>query len=95
MIVRFTLRALADLDAAREYIEQHNPHAARLLAGRLRAAIADLCDFPARGRPGRLGGTREMVVPRTPYLVAYRIDGLHIDILAIRHGARLWPSALE
>lgn len=95
MTVRYTLRALADLDAAREHIEQFNPRAARLLAGRLRAAIDELSRFPARGRLGRLEGTRELVVPRTPYLVAYRTDGPHIDILAIRHGARLWPAALE
>lgn len=95
MIIRFTLRALADLDTAHEYVAQHNPRAAQLLSAQLRAAIAGLSEFPARGRPGRLDGTRELVVPRTPYLVAYRVEGDHIDILAIRHGARQWPPARQ
>lgn len=94
MILRFTRRALADLDAARMHVEQHDPRAALRLAGRLRAAIEGLRAFPGHGRPGRVAGTRELVVPRTPYLVAYRIDGESVDILAILHGARRWPAEL-
>jgi toxin ParE1/3/4 len=31
-----------------------------------------LIDTPEMGRPGRIGGTRELVIPRTPYIAAYR-----------------------
>jgi len=31
-----------------------------------------LADHPAMGRPGRIAGTRELVIVRYPYIVAYR-----------------------
>jgi toxin ParE1/3/4 len=50
--------------------------------------------FPDRGRPGRISRTRELVIPATPFVVAYRVGNGHVDVLAIMHGARLWPGAL-
>jgi toxin ParE1/3/4 len=46
------------------------------------------------GRPGRVPGTREFVIARTPYVVPYRVRGDAIEILRVYHGARLWPAAL-
>ena len=70
-------------------------------AVRVRTAIQEqvgtLADFPARGRVGRQPGTRELVIARTPYIVAYSVDS-RIDsviILRVIHGARRWPSDLE
>ena len=45
------------------------------------------------GRPGRVEGTRELVV-HPSYLVAYRISGTEVQILTVRHAARLWPDRL-
>jgi hypothetical protein len=48
--------------------------------------------------PGRVKGTRELVVVRTPYIVAYRIRKDEILILRILHGARSglrWTAAVE
>jgi plasmid stabilization system protein ParE len=39
-------------------------------------------------------GTRELVVVGTPYIVAYRVSDLHVEILTIQHGAQLWPEEL-
>jgi len=36
-----------------------------------------------------------LVIPGTPFLAAYRISSGHVDVLAILHGARQWPSAFE
>ena len=94
MIVRYTRQALADLEEARGYIALERPTAAVAIVTRIRDAIEGLRLFPERGRRGRASGTRELVVPPTPFLVAYRISGGHIDILAILHGARMWPSEL-
>jgi len=44
------------------------------------------------GRRGRVGGTRELVIPSQPYIIAYRIRGQTIHILAVLHGARKWPE---
>jgi toxin ParE1/3/4 len=47
---------------------------------------------PAIGRPGRVPGTRELVVPRTPFIVPYRLQRNTLQILRIFHGARRWPE---
>ena len=44
------------------------------------------------GRPGRVPGTRELVVPGTRYLVPYRVTGDTLQILRVYHGARNWPE---
>jgi toxin ParE1/3/4 len=45
------------------------------------------------GRPGRVPGTRELVIPNTPFIVPYRVVGNTIQVLRILHGARPWPDA--
>ena len=91
MIVCYTRLALADLDHAREYIALDNPEAAAAMAARLREAVDGLRQFPERGRPGRVPGTRELVVPRTPFVIPYRVQGREIHVLAVLHGKRAWP----
>lgn len=95
MIVRYTRQALADLNEAQEYIALDRPATARAIGQRIREAISGLAQFPERGRSGRVAGTRELVIPGTPFLVAYRMSGGHVDVLAILHGARQWPSAFD
>jgi len=53
-----------------------------------------LPENPQIGRPGRVPGTREMIIPKTPYIVPYRLQGNAIQILRIYHGARRWPENL-
>jgi toxin ParE1/3/4 len=91
--VRYTRQALADLDEAREFIAQERPAAAATIAQRIRQAVSGLSQFPDRGRLGRVAGTRELVISGSPFIVAYRISNGHVDVLAILHGSRQWPSA--
>ena len=65
-----------------------------IVAGRIRATVDKLAEFPNIGRGGRVPGTRELVVSRTPYVVAYVVDADDVTILAILHGAQRWPEAL-
>jgi toxin ParE1/3/4 len=44
------------------------------------------------GRAGRVEGTRELAVLRTPYVIAYRFVANEVTLLHIFHGARLWPE---
>jgi plasmid stabilization system protein ParE len=43
------------------------------------------------GRPGRVPGSRELVIPRTPSIVPYRLVGNPIQVLWVFHSARRWP----
>jgi toxin ParE1/3/4 len=81
-----------DLLELRQYTAQHNPGAAHGVAVRIRAAVRTLMDHPQLGRVGRIEGTRELVVPQTPFIVAYRTAPGEIHVLAVIHGARQWPD---
>jgi len=84
--------ALDDLEQARRYIAEHNPRAAERLWNRILRSIERLAALPGLGRPGRVEGTRELVVPRTPYIVAYTVIGEEVMILSIIHSSRRWPE---
>lgn len=94
MRVKWTRTALANLDEEAAYIAQSNPQAAADIAERIEKAVQLLADFPAMGRPGRVSGTRELVVTDTPYIVPYRIRGETVHILRVFHTSRKWPSRL-
>lgn len=94
MRIVWTEPAVHDLAAARAYIARDNPPAADRQVERVLAAIAGLLQFPEIGRPGRRAGTRELVVNRTPYVVAYRLRADLIEILRVMHGRQRWPDVL-
>ena len=86
--------AIDDLAALRAYIEQDNPAAAQRVVLRIIENVETLLpNNPEMGRPGRVSGTRELVIPRTPFIVPYRVVGNTLQILRIYHGARRWPDA--
>jgi toxin ParE1/3/4 len=85
--------AIADLVALRAYIEQDDPAAAQRVALHIIHSVETLLpNSPEMGRPGRVSGTRELVIPRTPFIVPYRLVGNAIHILRIFHSARQWPE---
>lgn len=69
-----------------------NPSAAERMAERVREAVEYLLEYPNMGKPGRVSGTRELVVSGTPFIVVYRVAVLTIQILRILHHARKWPA---
>ena len=85
-------RALANLDEEGEYIAKEDPAAAGRVVARILSAVELLKGNPAMGRPGRVPGTRELVVTETPYLVPYRVREGIVEILRVFHGARRWPK---
>jgi len=87
--------AQADREAIFDYIEADSPQAAITVDDRIRQQIDELMKFPEIGRPGRIKGTRELIVQRTPYIVAYRIVAKTIRILRVLHGAQIWPQKLS
>ena len=49
------------------YILDRNPAAARRIRKRIYSAVKGLADNPNIGRPGRVFGTRELVISQTSY----------------------------
>ena len=92
--VRWTRRAHRRLAEIAVYIEAHNPAAAARVVSAIAKGVERLGREPGRGRPGRIAGTRELVVVGTPYVVAYRIHVNVIEVLTIQHGAQRWPDRL-
>ena len=88
--------AIRDLEGVIAFLAERNPTAAQRTVDQIERAGIRLGDM-ATGRPGRVAGTYEKVVPGLPHILAYAIqplpDGAElIVILRAIHGARDWPK---
>jgi toxin ParE1/3/4 len=92
--VLWTRLALEDLGAARDHFADERPAAAARAVERIKSAVEALRRHPEIGRPGRVEGTRELVVTGTPFIAAYRVKAKRVEIIALIHGARRWPDVL-
>lgn len=86
MTIVWSPRAINHLTALRAYVARDNPSAASRVAASILAAVNRLADLPNIGGPGRVPGTRELVVPDTPYVIPYRVRGGRLEIIAVFHG---------
>jgi len=93
MKIRWLDIAVDDLEDIADYIAQDNPAAAKRMVARLWDAVKNLAEHPEAGRPGRVYGTRELIVSMTPFIVPYRIVESEIQVLRVLHGARQWPES--
>lgn len=91
MRVRWLLKALRNLDEEAAYIAAEDPAAARLVVGRVLEAVAMLKEQPGLGRPGRVPGTRELVILNSRYVVPYRVRSQAVEILRVFHTSRRPP----
>lgn len=92
MKVVWSPRAIRHLVALREYIEKDSEQNAALAAQRILRSVELLQTQPHMGRPGRLAGTRELVVPDTPYIIPYRVRNERLELIAVFHGRQRWPK---
>ena len=92
MRVRWLRAALRKLDEEAAHIAAEDPAAAQRIVERILLAVSALPEHPQIGRPGRLPGTRELVVSRTPYLIPYRVKDGEIQLLRVFHTARRLAS---
>ena len=82
--------AVADLMAIVDYISDDNPDAALALVDEIQGRVEQLPAHPKRCRPGRVNGTRELVV-RPNYIVVYAETPEVVTVLRVLHAAQMWP----
>ncbi|HEX6093488.1 MAG TPA: type II toxin-antitoxin system RelE/ParE family toxin [Dongiaceae bacterium] len=92
MDVVWSRAARRDFDAIWTGIEGKSPARASKIGRLILAAAARLETLPRLGRPGRVEGTRELVIARTPYLIVYAIEVTQVSIVRVLHGAMRWPA---
>ncbi|WP_256376542.1 type II toxin-antitoxin system RelE/ParE family toxin [Xenorhabdus sp. KK7.4] len=83
--------ALADREQIMEYIAQDNPQAAIALDDEFEASAERACLQPEMYKPGRVKGTREIVV-RPHYILVYRVKRDILMVLRVLHAAQQWPT---
>ena len=84
--------AASDLDSIEEYIGRDNPEAALQTLAEIVRHGEMLVEHPGIGRPGRVEGTRELVIAGLPYIVVYLHRGDTVTVLRVLHGAMKWPK---
>lgn len=92
MKVLWALEAQQDLREIYLYLAADNPPAARALQARIKEGVALLRANPLLGRPGRVAGTRELVIQGVPCILPYQIQGDRLELLRVYHTARRWPE---
>jgi addiction module RelE/StbE family toxin len=87
----FAPQAIVDLEELHAFIARDSPARAHKVLARIRTATNRLIVFPESGRTGYVEGTRELIVPRLPYRVIYRLRDDDVVIERVLHTARQWP----
>lgn len=87
-------RARRELNAALAHAADEDPERAARLYTRIDEVMAHLHHHPAMGRPGRISGTRELQIPRTPFVAIYTVERSVVRLIALHHTVQGWPTAL-
>ena len=93
MALKWTRAASRDLESVERYISQDNPETAIDTVVEIIHRVEMLAEHPGLGRPGRVAGTRELVLGGLPYVVSYIHQADTIVILRVLHGAMKWPES--
>ena len=94
MRVKWTRKALVNLDNAVAFIAADKLAAATNVALKILNAAKMLAAQPGIGRPGRVSGTRELIIPGLPYVLPYAEKDGVIFILRVLHTSRKWPETV-
>jgi plasmid stabilization system protein ParE len=84
--------ALEDLHDIGTWLAEHDLEAARDVARHIWEAGQSLATAPSRGRPGRVSGTRELVLTNYPYFLAYRVSRQKVQMIRVLHTSRQYPA---
>ncbi|MCF6319867.1 MAG: type II toxin-antitoxin system RelE/ParE family toxin [Proteobacteria bacterium] len=94
MNILWSPEAVQDLVSLRDYIAQDSSKSAAIVVNTILEFIEQqLTQFPNSGRKGRVKGTLELLVPRLPFIIPYRLKENNIEIIRIYHNSRQWPES--
>jgi toxin ParE1/3/4 len=88
--LEWSARAVSDLLAIIDYIADYNPAAARALLETIETKVSQLPAHPKQCRPGRVNGTRELIV-HPNYIVIYAERPTKVTVLRVLHASQMWP----
>ena len=91
MKIRWSPRARQDRLEITVFLEEQSRFAADDLDDRIDSSLDSLAHFPRLGRLGKVEGTRELLVQRTPYILIYSFSD-KIMVLRLIHAAQQWPA---
>jgi toxin ParE1/3/4 len=86
--IRYTRRALAQIDQVITYIEARSPQGAVQVRDRIMALVTLLQEHPYAGRATSRPNVRRLPANPYPYLIDYRVTATEIVIMRFRHTAR-------
>ncbi|NKL63526.1 type II toxin-antitoxin system RelE/ParE family toxin [Rhizobium leguminosarum] len=86
-------KAESDRKKAIQFITDQNVGAAISQLDEIERQTDLLIDQPEIDRPGRIDGTRELIISRTSFIVIYRVGQKikQVEILRLVRGAQKWP----
>lgn len=90
MLLYWTPEAIRDREAIYDYIEADAPGVALALDQRFEEQAGRLTRYPELGRPGRVAGTRELVV-HPHYVLIHDVAYDMVRLLRVLYMARQWP----
>jgi toxin ParE1/3/4 len=86
--VRYTRRALAQIDKALGHVEARSPQGAVHVRNRVLGLVALLQQQPYAGRATSRPRVRRLFTHPYPYVIDYRVTATEIVIMRFRHAAR-------
>ena len=91
---KWTPKSLDDLFLIEQYIAEDNPQASVDLTKKIVLTVVEqLSKFQNIGRAGRVYGTRELIIPKTPYIAVYKVRLDTIEVLRVLHTSMKWSNA--
>jgi addiction module RelE/StbE family toxin len=89
--LEFSADAILDIADIEAYIAEHNEAAADKVATTIFRCATRLEFNPELGRPGNIDGTRELVLPKYPYTLIYKLTAHKIIVLNVLHQSQQYP----
>jgi toxin ParE1/3/4 len=88
MRVRYSPRAFVDRETIYDYLEKRSPQGARTVKIAIVNAIRGLASYPRLGQLTDMSEVYELIVPRLPYKIYYRLEREEVWILHISDARR-------